>query len=134
MTARPAETAAWARHQQVMWEERAGDRNLPLWLRVASLAMGKHDDHGHAHFRRGQVALVLATVPPSGGEIAPLDRRQVHRAIFKAVEYGWLAPGSNTQCLRVPDGIVGGWPGSGRAGCPVTKRRHSETTKRGQAA
>lgn len=91
----------WARHYMDVWHERAGDPQLPLWLRAASLAYGSHDDNGHASFKRGHVALVLGRP----GE----PHQNVGRAIDMAVELGWLAEGSWYGCLIVPRSNV--WKG-----------------------
>ena len=92
----------WARHYQDAWHERAGDRRLPKWLRVAALAYGSHENNGHARFKRGEVALVLGTVDHQTGEVIPLDRRELFRVIGQAVEYEWLMPDSTARCLIVP--------------------------------
>ncbi len=99
---RRAVEPVWARHYQDAWHERAGDKRLPKWLRVAALAYGSHENNGHALFRRGEVALVLATVDHGSGAVVPLDRRDVFRSIQQAVAYGWLEEGSTARCLIVP--------------------------------
>ena len=101
MTRQPAEPT-WARHYQDVWHERSGDRRLPKWLRVAALAYGSHENNGHARFKRGEVALILAVVDHETGEVVPLDRRAVFRVIQQAVAYGWLDEGSTARCLIVP--------------------------------
>lgn len=112
MTSQPI----WAKHYQRVWEERSGDPQMPQWLRVASLAYGKHKANGHAQFRRGQIALVLATVDPQTGEVLP--DLNVGRAIRRAVQYGWLAEGSNVRCLIVPSHAISGPMGNQYAPCP----------------
>lgn len=102
-----------ARHLQAEWERRAGDRRLPNWLRVASLAYGKHGNNGHANFKRGDVAVVL------GEPGKPLDRRQVYEYIARAVELGWLLDGSTSMCLVVPPHVVD----KGKLGQPKTRCR-----------
>lgn len=49
--------APWAKHAQIEWENRAADTTLPLWLRVACLAYGRHEANGHANFGRGWLAM-----------------------------------------------------------------------------
>lgn len=90
----------WARHYHDDWMSRAGDPRLPYWLRVAAAGFGSHGENGHARFKRGQLALILATVDQETGEIQPYSN--VGRAISDAVEYGWLAEGSFWGCLVVP--------------------------------
>jgi hypothetical protein len=78
----------------------AGDPRLPYWLRVAALAYGCHTNNGHARFKRGEVALVLAAVDEVTGEVRPFTN--VRREIARAVEFGWLEDGSYWGCLIVP--------------------------------
>src|SRR5690606_437445 len=108
----------WARHYQLEWQSRAGDRRLPYWLRVAALAYGCHRENGHATFKRGEIALVL------GEPGKPFVN--VGRAIRDAIEYGWLEPDSYWACLVVPpQAIKKGSLGSG-ATCRVHKKRASK--------
>jgi hypothetical protein len=107
----------WAKHFQHAWEERSGDPTLPDWLRVASLAYGKHAANGHANFSPGALALVLGKIDRTTGEITPNEN--VSRAISTAVDHGWLAKGSKARCLVVPPGAVGGGLGREYADCSV---------------
>lgn len=114
----PLGDAEWSRHAQDEWERRAGDRRLPYWLRIASLAYAKHGNNGHAAFKRGDVAVVLGT--PG----MPLDRRQLHEYVQRAIELGWLAEGSTSMCLVVPPHIVDkGRIGEPKKTCRVHGRR-----------
>ncbi|MDO9498111.1 MAG: hypothetical protein Q7J48_20575 [Nocardioides sp.] len=114
----------WARHYQDVWHERSGDHNLPKWLRVTCLAYGAHQNNGHANFKRGEVALVLATIDTETGAIYPLDRRDVFRAIRQAVAFGWLEEGSTARCLIVPAHAVKKGPlGDETKPCPIHVRR-----------
>lgn len=113
----------WSRHYQHAWLDRAGERSLPNWLRVACVAYGQHRANGHAMFRPGDLALILAHVDGDTGEVTPLDRRHLHRAIQKAVQYGWLANGSTARCLIVPAHAVTGGLGSATAECPQHSHR-----------
>lgn len=110
----------WARHFQDTWLERAGDPRYPYWLRVAALAYGRHSENGHARFKRGEIALVLATVDEDG---VPRPYENVGRAIAAAVEYRWLDPGSYWGCLIVPACSIskGKW-GAPHKGCPLADR------------
>jgi hypothetical protein len=114
---------AWARHYQNVWGERAGDASYPMWLRVASAAYGSHRANGHAQYARGALALVLGHVDKTTGEIVPLDRSNLRRAIQTAVEFGWLARQSTARCLVVPaHAIDGGLGGSPHQECPQHSR------------
>lgn len=90
----------WARHYQDDWARRAGQDWLPYWLRVAAAAYGSHGENGHAKFKRGDLALILANPDPITGEIKPYSN--VGRAISDAIAYGWLEAGSYWGCLIVP--------------------------------
>jgi len=109
----------WAKHYQCVWHERAGDSRLSAWLRVAALGYGSHAANGHANFKPGQIALVLGAVSAQTGEIRPMDKGSVQRAIRTAVEYGWLTDASGARCLVVPGhAVAGGLGGSADAECP----------------
>lgn len=113
----------WAKHFQAVWHERSGDRRLPYWLRVASLAYGSHAANGHARFRPGEIALVLGCVDPVTGEVRPLDKHNVQRSIAKAIEFGWLDKTSGSLCLVVPGhAVAGGLRGRADAQCPQHRK------------
>lgn len=120
---------AWARHYQSIWHERAGDRTLPAWLRVACLAFGAHAANGHANFGAGQIGLVLGSVDQATGEIRPMDKHNVQRAITKAVQFGWLAESSGARCLVVPGHAITGGLGRADAACPQHRRRRGVSQK-----
>lgn len=122
--ARAEESRPWSRHYQDVWHERSGNGRLPRWLRVVALAYGSHDNDGHARFKRGEVALVLAG-PFQPGEVPkPLSRQRVHEAVQQAVDLGFLADGSIPMCLIVPAHDVRKGPHEGRSKpCPVHARR-----------
>lgn len=113
---------AWSRHYQSVWLERAGDAELPDWLRVAALAYGSHRANGHALFKRGHVALILAAVDTRTGALTPRSRQSVHRAIRTAIRHGWLVEGSTARCLVVPGHAISGGLGSPVDDCPQHAR------------
>jgi len=112
----------WSRHFQNVWQERARDPRLPAWLRVAALAFGSHAANGHAPFKPGEIALILARVDGETGEIVPMHKANVQRAITKAVESGWLVSNSGSTCLVVPGHAVAGGLGRADAACPQSHR------------
>jgi hypothetical protein len=121
----------WARHFQLVWEERAGDPRLPYWLRVAALAYGKHATNGHAVFKAGQIGLILGTPNPATGEFKPLEKGNVQRAIRTAVEYGWLSKESGSRCLVVPGhAINGGVGGRELSACPQHDKKREVVSER----
>lgn len=115
---------AWSRHYQEPWKEDAANPRYPLALRVAFLAFGSHRANGHARFKQGEVAKVLARVDESGDLVTP-DRRTVYRAIQQAVDFGLLAEGSKALCLIVPSHRISGGLGDEDARCD----RHREQSK-----
>lgn len=122
-----SDVRVWARHYQDDWQARAGDPRLPYWLRVAALAYGSHANNGHARFKRGQIALVLATVDGDTGEVRPFAN--VRREIARAVEYGWLVEGSYWACLIVPAHSIRKGELSRVPRCPLHPR-HQERANR----
>lgn len=119
----------WARHYMDDWQARAGDPRLPYWLRVAALAYGSHANNGHARFKRGEIALVLATVDPDTGEVHPFAN--VRREIARAVEYGWLEDGSYWGCLVVPaHSIRKGAYAERRSVCPLAHKHRERRANR----
>lgn len=115
----------WARHYQDEWQSKAGDRRLPKWLRVAALAYGSHANNGHARFKRGEIALVLAEVDQATGEITPYAN--VGRAINDAIDYGWLDRESFWGCLVVPAHAIKKGTHGPRSECPIHVKRHART-------
>lgn len=119
-------TNPWAKHYQLPWEERVANRQLPLWLRVACLAYGRHEPNGHAMFGRGELAWILGTPPKDGEPFKRVDRTQIRDAIRLAVKHEWLAEGSCSECLVVPGhAIEMPIPGQFKT-CPVHERKRSQ--------
>lgn len=121
----------WGQHYQQPWREAAADRELPDWLRVASLAFGCHEANGHAVFGRGEIAGMLGPVDRDTGEIKPMDRANVRRAIRTAIQRGFLAEGSQSMCLIVPAHWIVGGVGNSTSDCPIHQRGAS---RRGRSA
>lgn len=82
---------------------RSCDLRLPLWLRLAALAVerGEADVLGTvvAEFEPGEVRKILGR----GVSLAP---SAVTRAVRLAESHGLLAPGSSVRCLRVVPGSL----------------------------
>jgi hypothetical protein len=122
-------------HLMTVWGERAGDPRLPKWLRLASLAFSCHDMNGHAPFTPGEISLVLSSVDDQTGEILPMDKSNLQRALRKAIEFGWLTEASSTRCLVVPaHAIEGGRPHRSDRPCPFHTRKRSSRQKPGLRA
>jgi hypothetical protein len=112
----------WTRHYQSAWENRAANPDLPCWARVVAFAYGRHEANGHANFKRGELSFLTGTPPKDGGPFRRRDRSTLRKAIAVAVQYGWLAEGSCTECL-VPQHEIAGPPGDPFKPCPVHERK-----------
>lgn len=99
--------AAWGRHYQHVWMERASDARLPMYLRVAAAAYGRHRKNGHAPFDRNELALIVG-LDRRTGVAKQVDRNNLQREIRKAITLGFLAPTSRIRCLIVPAHAVEG--------------------------
>jgi hypothetical protein len=118
----------WSRHAQGPWHNDALTPRFPLPLRVAFLAYGTHHANGHAKFKQGEIAKVLARLDEAGHPV-PADRRTVYRAIQQAIEYGLLAEGSKALCLVVPSHRIAGGMGDEKAPCERHPRRRSTSLR-----
>jgi hypothetical protein len=108
----------WAMHYQSVWMERTADLSSPDWLRLASLAFGRHRANGHAPFGSGEIGRLLAKPGPNG-EAKPLSHSAVSNAIRRAKEKGYIAEESMARCLVVPAHAVTGGLGHSWAKCPL---------------
>lgn len=116
----------WTRHYQAAWENRAADHDLPMWVRVFSLAYGRHQANGHAVFERGELTWILGTPPRDGKPFKKASRQAVYKAIAAAVKYGFLAEDSGMECLVVPRHAISGPHGKQNALCSVHQRKYRE--------
>lgn len=112
----------WAIHYQQAWKDDAANPRFPMPLRIAFLAYGNHRANGHANFRKEEIAKNLGRFDEQG-TFVPADRRTVHRAIQRAIEWGLLDKGSRALCLIVPAHKTTGGLGSPEDPC----KRHSTT-------
>jgi hypothetical protein len=96
----------WARQYQQPWRERAEDESLPLWLRVACVAFGYHEPNGHTPMKPGELAVKVGRVNTSTGEVRPVEKRNLQRAINAAIDKGWISKASGSLCLVVPEHAV----------------------------
>lgn len=96
-------------HYHSVWQERARDTDLALWLRVAALAFANHKRNGHATFASGEVVKMLGK-----------PKSDVYHAIKKAIAKGWISRESKAQCLVVPPhAVTGGGDGNANDRCVV---------------
>ena len=118
----------YSMHQRSFWQRQAGNPNLFLWTRVYATAYGAHRMNGHAPFGDGELALTLATVNETTGELEVPESWAISRAIRLCVRYGFLESRSTSSCLVVPKEISGGLLGSPQEVCD---RRHREPSRIG---
>lgn len=116
----------WSRHYQSVWEHRAADHTLPLWLRIVCIAYGRHEANGHANFPRGQLSWILGTPPIGDKPFKRRDKTTVRNAIKTAVAHGWLADGSCSECLVVPGHAIAGGIGNESKPCSVHERKNAQ--------
>ena len=108
----------FAFHYQGVWLLRSADPALPDWLRLASLAFGKHKANGHANFGAGEIAKLLGKRTPDG-RVKPLSGPAVSNAIKRAKDHGFIAVASHSRCLVVPSHAVTGGLGNAYERCRV---------------
>ena len=124
--------APWTRHYQSVWDNRAANTDLPLWARVVCLAYGRHEANGHANFHQGDLSWILGKPPTSGEDFKRRDRHTIRDAIRVAVKYGWLAEGSCSECLVVPEGAITGPLGDPNKPCVVHQRKRAQKARKAQ--
>lgn len=105
-------------HRQGVWEERAADKSLPLWIRLSALAFACHRANGHANFKTGELEILLGK-PGLSGQWDRVPATSVSRAIAAAKKAGWIADESNARCLVVPHHAITGGLGSEHEKCSV---------------
>lgn len=111
----------WSKHYQQVWLERASDPRLPMYIRVAAAAYGRHRRNGHAPFDENELATLVGT-DSTTGLIKAVDRNNLQRAIRRAVELDLLGQGSRIRCLIVPaHAVEGGY--FGHIGEPCARHR-----------
>jgi hypothetical protein len=113
----------WTRHYQIVWENRAHDYSLPLWLRLACIAYARHEANGHANFKRGQLSWILGTPPKGDQPFKRVDRWTLSNALALAIRREWIADGSCTECLVVPGHAIEGPDGDATKPCTVHVRK-----------
>jgi hypothetical protein len=113
----------WARQYQQPWRERSEDESLPLWLRVACVAFGWHEPNGHTPMKPGELAVKVGRVNRTTGEVKPVDKRNLQRAIKTAIDKAWISKASGSLCLVVPEHAVDTLLAGHDKPCPRHKAR-----------
>jgi hypothetical protein len=96
----------WAAHAQDHWLQFAGNPRFQDYLRIAFVAFGLHRANGHARLAPHELAYFLVR---ADGTLP--DRRSIKHSIDRAVEFGFLLPGSKALCLVVSSHHVQGGVG-----------------------
>lgn len=110
----------WAAHAQDHWLDFAGNPNFPDYMRIVFVAYGRHHANGHAKLEREELARYLVRRDgslPGRGIVRP--------SIQKAIQLGYLAPGSQALCLIVSSDHIQGGLGDPNRRCP---RDHTKRT------
>lgn len=108
------------------------NRSLDQWLRVFFLAVSRMGSDGHAHFGPGELGRLLGC-DPATGSTDPLDKRNVNRAINRAIKEGFLDQTSGSTCLVPAAHLVSRGRGHSPSSCTRHGRkvRHQTTYSRG---
>lgn len=112
----------WSAFPQDHWLDMAGNPNFPDYLRILFVAYGRHAANGHARLERQELAYFLVR---TDGTLP--DRRNVRRALQRAVSMGYLKPESNLLCLVVSRHDVQGGKGDASARCRRDHRKRQPT-------
>lgn len=94
----------WNKHHRAAWERLAVDAGdqLDLTTRILLVAQGRLARSGHAAFRRAEMSRLLGSVAPGTGELTPVHRNSIRKAIDKGIAVGVFASGSTSECIRIP--------------------------------
>ncbi len=113
----------WSKHDRGFWERQSANPNIPLVMRVYSLAYGCHRANGHTPFRPGELARLLGQPATADRSARACPRQTLHDAINAAKGYGYLDSRSSSQCLIVPQGQIQFGIGEAYEPCEVCTKR-----------
>jgi hypothetical protein len=86
---------------QIGWEPQIANSDLPLWMRVFAVAMARSEPNLHAPFESGELAELLGKRLPDGST-KPVERRDLHKCVKRAVALDLLDETSSVRCLVLP--------------------------------
>jgi hypothetical protein len=95
----------WLISKQLGWEPQIVNSDLPYWARVHAVAMARSGPNLHTPLETGELARLLGREQPDGS-IKPIDRRDLHGYINRAVELNYLDTTSNLRCLVLPVSVM----------------------------
>lgn len=95
----------WLMSIQIGWEAQIYNSKLPYWMRVYAVAMGRSDPNLHTPLEPGELAKLLGHKQPDGS-IQPLDRRDLHKYVKRAVDLQLLDEASSLRCLVLPAATI----------------------------
>jgi acetyl-CoA acetyltransferase len=78
------------------WEAQLYNSELPYWMRVYAVAMGRSEPNLHTLLEPGELAKLLGH-KQADGSIEPLDRRDLHRYVKRAVDLQLLDEAAKTN-------------------------------------
>jgi hypothetical protein len=96
----------WLMSIQIGWEEQIYNTDLPYWMRVFAVAMARSQPNLHTQLQPGELAKLLGK-PQSDGTVKPVDRRDLHRYVKRAVKMKLLDETSSVRCLVLPETTTG---------------------------
>lgn len=116
----------WVAVAQAYDDAAARNPALSSHVRILSAARSRLEFNGHAHFARQELRTILSSVDRQTGELTPLSKSALTRAVQHLTDGGLLADGSWSQCLRLP--LFGVQNGTGRTkGRPTCPRAPAGT-------
>lgn len=80
------------------------DDVTPLAMRLVFASIARADRHGHAPYRRGELAEVLGKIDTTNGEIIPATKPD--KAVRHAIRLGMVSDDSTVRCIRLPQRLV----------------------------
>lgn len=95
----------WLMSIQIGWEAQIYNAELPYWMRVYAVAMGRSEPNLHTPLETGELAKLLGHTQ-ADGSIKPLDRRDLHKYVNRAVDLQLLDETSSVRCLVLPSSTM----------------------------
>jgi hypothetical protein len=96
----------WKIQKQGMLDAAQHQYDLPLVMRMWTLAVARAYQGGHAEFGPNELLESLQVVDTKTGELSRVTDRTIRSTIEKLVRTNMLSPESNKRCLVVPIDMV----------------------------
>lgn len=88
----------WLQSIQIGWEEQIYNTDLPYWMRIFAVAMARSEPNLHTQLQPEELARLLGKQQPDG-TLKPVDRRDLHEYVKRAVKLKLLDETSSVRCL-----------------------------------